>query len=119
MRKFESAWDEPVVLLVDEGSRSGKKVFAHGFGALGLGPIVGETTAGAVLAGRINALADGSLLYVAVADKRVNGVRLEGRGGAPDIEVPFDPAFAEGRDPQLDRAIAVAAELEQQRGVSP
>lgn len=119
-RSFASAWDRPVVLLVDEGTRSGKEIFAHGFRALGLGPIVGETTAGAVLAGKINALADGSLLYVAVADTNVDGVRLEGRGVAPDIAVPFDPAFAAGRDPQLDQALAVAKGLLVQQGaVSP
>ncbi len=110
-RAFASAWDRPVVLLVDEGTRSGKEVFAHGFRTLGLGPIVGETTAGAVLAGRINALTDGSLLYVAVAETRVDGVRLEGQGVRPDHVVPFDPPFAAGYDPQLDRAIALAAEL--------
>ncbi len=108
---FASAWDRPVVLLVNEGSRSGKELIAHGFRMLGKGPIVGERTAGAVVAGRLFPLSDGSLLYLAVADVTVDGKRLEGVGVAPDIEVPFDPAFAAGADPQLDRAVAVAADL--------
>ncbi|SDD97471.1 S41 family peptidase [Rhodospira trueperi] len=108
---FASGWTKPVVLLVDEGTRSGKELMAHGFRALGLGPIVGETTAGAVVGGRLNVLSDGSLLYVAVVDVRVDGVRLEGVGVAPDIAVPFDPAFAAGADPQFDRAVAEAARL--------
>lgn len=109
--RFASGWARPVVLLVDEGTRSGKELLAYGFRALGKGWSVGETTAGAVLAGRINALSDGSLLYVAVADVRIGGERLEGRGVTPDIVVPFDPAYAAGADPQLERAVAVAVEL--------
>lgn len=108
---FASGWTKPVVLLVDEGSRSGKELFAHGFRALGIGPIVGERTAGAVVGGRINVLSDGSLLYVAAVDVLVDGERLEGVGVAPDVVVPFDPAFAAGRDPQLDRAVEEAVRL--------
>ncbi len=76
--------------------------------------MVGERTAGAVLAGRFNVLSDGSLLYLAVNDVRVDGVRLEGRGVAPDVEVPFDPAYAAGRDPQLEKAVEVATGLARQ-----
>ncbi|WP_034491716.1 S41 family peptidase [Afifella pfennigii] len=108
---FASAWTKPVVLLVDEGSRSGKELIAHGFRALRIGPIVGERTAGAVLAGTLNVLSDGSLLYVAVSDVRVDGERLEGVGVAPDIEVPFEPLHAAGADPQLERALAEALAL--------
>lgn len=110
-RQFVGSWTKPVVLLVDEGVRSGKEVFAYGFRKLGLGPIVGETTGGAVLAGRINVLSDGNLLYIAVADVQVDGIRLEGIGVEPDIRVPFDPAFAAGNDPQLERALKIAREL--------
>lgn len=109
--RFTSGWSKPVVLLVDGGSRSGKELFAYGFRSLRKGPIVGETTAGAVLSGQINALADGTLLYVAVADVEVDGHRLEGVGVKPDIEVPFDLPYAAGRDPQLDCAVQVAVTL--------
>lgn len=108
---FGSAWVNPVVLLVDEAARSGKELLAHGFRTMDIGPIVGERTAGAVVSGRLNVLSDGSLLYVAVADVRVGNERLEGRGVAPDIEVPFDPAYAAGADPQLERALDAAADL--------
>lgn len=112
---FGSGWAKPVVLLVDEGSRSGKELIAHGFRSLGIGPVVGETTAGAVVSGMLNALSDGSLLYVAVADVTVAGARLEGRGVTPDIAVPFDAPYAAGADPQLERAVAVAAERVENR----
>jgi hypothetical protein len=32
------------------------------------------------------------------------------RGVAPTTEVPFDIRYAEGRDPQLDRAVAALVE---------
>lgn len=106
-----SGWPKPVVLLVDEGSRSGKELIAFGFREFGIGPIVGQKTAGAAVAGRFNVLSDGSILYIAVSDVQVNGTRLEGRGVAPDIRVPFDPVYAAGADPQLDRAVQEAAAL--------
>ncbi|MCG8362473.1 MAG: S41 family peptidase [Pseudanabaenales cyanobacterium] len=44
-----SAWSKPVVMLVNEGSRSGKEVHAYGFRKHGIGPVVGARTAGAVV----------------------------------------------------------------------
>lgn len=110
---LESSWTRPTVLLVDEGTTSGKEIFAHGFRRLGLGSIVGTRTAGAVLGGRAFLLADGSLLYLATADVRVDGQRLEGVGVTPDLLVPFARPYSAGADPQLERALDVlAAELE-------
>ena len=34
----------------------------------------------------------------------IDGMRLEGVGVEPDIEVPFDIRFAAGKDIQLERA---------------
>jgi carboxyl-terminal processing protease len=53
---------------------------------------------------------NGDLLLLAVADVTVDGQRLEGVGVGPTIEVPFDPIYAAGRDPQLDRAVQVLSE---------
>lgn len=72
--------------------------------------VVGERTAGAVVAGQPFALADGSLLYLAVADVLVDGARLEGAGVVPDVVVADDVARSEGRDPVLERARAVLSE---------
>ena len=99
----------PAAILINEGTRSGKEVIAYGAKKHGLAQLVGTRTAGAVLAGRPFCLADGSLLYLAVRDIRVDGERLEGRGVQPDIEVPFDLAYAAGRDPQLEQALDLLA----------
>ncbi|HEY7489503.1 MAG TPA: S41 family peptidase [Candidatus Tectomicrobia bacterium] len=100
-------WRKPVALLVNGGTRSGKEILAHGFKTYGLGELVGTPTAGAVLAGRAFLLSDGSLLLLAVADVLVDGQRLEGTGVEPTITVPFAVEYAQGKDPQLDRAVAL------------
>jgi carboxyl-terminal processing protease len=103
-------WRKPVALLVNEGTRSGKEVLAYGFKKYGYGEVIGTRTAGALLAGRGHLLSDGSFLMVAVNDVAVDGERLEGRGVAPTIEVPFDIRYAGGADPQLDKAVEVLSE---------
>jgi carboxyl-terminal processing protease len=103
-------WQKPVVLLINNGTRSGKEVLAYGFKKNGYGEVVGEQTAGALLAARAFLLPDGSLLILAVNDVAVDGERLEGKGVAPTIEVPFDLPYAAGKDPQLNKAVSILAE---------
>ncbi len=108
---YYAQWKKPVVMLVNEGSRSAKEILAYGFRQYGIGPVVGSKTPGAVVGGRAFLMEDGSLLYVAVADVYVDGnQRLEGKGVVPDIEVPFSVEYAQGADPQRERAIAVAVQ---------
>jgi carboxyl-terminal processing protease len=106
---YDTQWRKPVVLLVNEGTRSGKEMLAYGFRKFGIGPVVGSRTAGAVTAGRLHTLKNGCLLYLAGSDVLVDDDRLEGRGVAPDVEVPFDYRFSAGLDPQLEKALEVAA----------
>ena len=100
-------WRKPVAMLVNGGTRSGKEILAYGFKKYALGEVIGSPTAGAVLAGRAYLLSDGSLLMLAVADVLVDGQRLEGVGVMPTIAVPFPLAYAQGQDPQLERAVEV------------
>lgn len=100
-------WRKPVAMLVNGGTRSGKEILAYGFRQYAIGEVIGSRTAGAVLAGRAYLLSDGSLLLLAVADVLVDGQRLEGVGVMPTISVPFPLAYAQGQDPQLDRAVEV------------
>jgi carboxyl-terminal processing protease len=113
---YNSQWKKPVVMLVNEGSRSAKEILAFGFQQYDIGPVVGSKTAGAVVAGRPFLMQDGSLLYLAVANVFVNGEhRLEGEGVTPDIVVPFPLEYAQGADPQKERAIEVALEAVKQK----
>ena len=45
-------WRKPVALLVNAGTRSGKEVLTFGFKKYGFGEVIGERTAGALLAAR-------------------------------------------------------------------
>jgi carboxyl-terminal processing protease len=102
------AWDpkaNPVVMLVDGGSRSGKEILAYGFKRARVGTLMGERTAGAVLAGTLRPLADGSVLYVAVADVEVEGERIEGKGVEPHVVVERRLPYSSGDDAQIDAAV--------------
>lgn len=106
---YQPSWNKPVVMLVNEGSRSAKEILAYGFQQYKIGKVIGTKTPGAVVAGRAFLMQDGSLLYLAVADVYLdNNLRLEGKGVTPDIEVPFSVEYAQGKDPQKERAIAEA-----------
>ena len=99
-------WKKPVVMVVNEGSRSGKEILAFGFQRYKIGSVVGSPTAGAVVGGRPFIMPDGSVLYLAVADVIIDGkYRLEGKPINPDIAVPFTLEYAQGADPQKERAI--------------
>ena len=104
---IKAQWNKPVVMIVNEGSRSAKEILAYGFQQYKIGTVVGAKTPGAVVAGRAFLMQDGNLLYVAVADVYLDGnQRLEGKGVTPDIEVPMTIEYAQGNDPQKETAIA-------------
>ncbi len=112
---YISQWKKPVVMVVNQGSRSSKEILAFGFQQHKIGPLLGSKTAGAVLAGSPFLMQDGSFVYVAVANVFVNEKqRLEGKGVTPDINVPFSLEYAQGADPQKEQAIeTVLAALKQ------
>ena len=102
--EFSAAWRRPTALLINHPERRGKEVFAWGFRRQARGPLVGEKTAGAVLAGALRFLDDHSVLYLAVADCEVDGERLEGRGVEPTLPVARPIPYSGGRDPQREAA---------------
>lgn len=103
-------WTRPVVVLINQRSRSSKELYAYGFSTLPFATLVGTRTAGAVTAGRAFFMQDGSLLYVAVSRVAVEGRILEGVGVAPDVEVARPIPFSEGRDPQMQEALRLIQE---------
>jgi carboxyl-terminal processing protease len=90
----------PVALLVNSGTASAGESLALEFRRHGIGPIVGETTAGMASGGAYaEALSDHSTLWIsrrAVED--FEGQSYEGRGVAPDVGVPDRPAAREGQE---------------------
>jgi Tol biopolymer transport system component/C-terminal processing protease CtpA/Prc len=103
------SWNKPVVLIINEVSRSDKEILAYTFRHLKLGYIVGTPTAGGVIGGSDRPLADGTSITVSVQGWFTHdGRNLEGSGVTPDFVVPIRPAdYDAGRDPQLERAVEV------------
>jgi carboxyl-terminal processing protease len=104
-RSYDSQWRKPAVYLVNRASRSGKELIAFGAKKYKLATVIGERTAGAVVAGSLFPLSNGDLLYLACMSALVDGVKLEGVGVAPDIEVPMDIRYSNGKDIQLEKAV--------------
>lgn len=98
----------PMVVLINEGTRSGKEALAYQFRTSGRAPLIGTTTRGAFLAGRaiFTDPAKPYFLFLAAAEPRLDGNRLEGRGVEPDIPVVYPLHRSLETDPQLTAALA-------------
>lgn len=107
-RGSANSYDKPVVVLINEGVRSGKELMAYGLQKGRRACLTGKTTAGAVLAGRLFPINERASLYLAVADGYIGGKRLEGKGVSPDEEVTNEPT---GEDRQYERALEKLIEL--------
>jgi tricorn protease len=100
-------WGKPAALLINQASASNAEMMAEGFRALGIGPVVGVPTSGAVIGTNSWTLLDGGMLQTpSIGIYTPSGENLEGKGRRPDVAVPYDPvAIRTGHDPQLDRTI--------------
>ncbi len=102
--QYTMAYNIPVIVLINGGSRSGKELLAYYFKKTKRGFLIGERTAGYVCGGSYKRISEESMLLYGASMIVVDGKRLEGVGVEPDIEVPFDIRFAGGKDVQLERA---------------
>ncbi len=101
------------VAVINENSGSNGEEFPDIFRREKLGPVIGvRTWGGEVGSGGGYRLIDGGRLNIPNYANWVEGAWIiEGTGVEPDITVEQDPnAVLEGRDPQLDRAIAYLKE---------
>lgn len=100
--------NKPTVLVTNERSMSNTEMLSESYRRLGLGKVVGQPTAGAVIWTHSARLLDGALLsiprFFVVTPE---GEDLEGVGRPVDITVdrPLGE-WAHGRDRQLDAAVA-------------
>ncbi|MCK5132471.1 MAG: PD40 domain-containing protein [Candidatus Sabulitectum sp.] len=106
-------WKNPVVLLINETCYSDAEIFPAAWKELNLGPIVGNTTYGAVIGTVDVELADGTGFRLpGTGWYTLAGDNLENNGVTPDIlvlEMPEDMGL--GVDRQLDAAIQTAMNL--------
>jgi len=105
----------PKVMLINGWSGSGGDALPYTFQILGIGPVIGMRTAGALIGPAMgHQLIDGG--FHTVPAGRIFGTDgkwfSEGHGVEPDIEVIDDPTqLAKGIDPQLERAIEEVIKL--------
>lgn len=107
-------WTRPVVALQDGGSRSAKEVYAHNWKHKEVGPVVGESTPGAVLGSTFVQLPDGSwLLYPAqnASGLAYGNAQLEGNPVTPTHPVKDLLPFSAGVDTIKDAGIKVLYDL--------
>jgi tricorn protease len=117
----------PKALLINEMAGSGGDFFPWVFRQQKVGPLIGTTTWGGLVASSVHySLVDGGALTApnnAVFDPVNNQWIAENEGVSPDIEVRQDAkALQEGRDPQLERAVQEVLKLVEKQGeirVSP
>ncbi len=104
----QRSFDRPAVLVTNQHSLSDAEDFAEGWRTLGLGPVIGEPTAGWIIYTSGAQLVDGTAL-------RMPFIRIQGADGK-DMELvprrvdklvvrPVGEAYS-GRDSQLDAAVA-------------
>ncbi len=109
----------PMVALTDEHAGSDGDIFSHSFKLMGLGPLIGKRTWGGVIGIHPrHKLVDNTMTTQPEYSfwfKDV-GWNVENYGTDPDIDVDIAPQdFANNVDPQLDRAIAEAVRLIEER----
>ena len=99
-------YQKPLVVLINEGVRSGKESLAYQFKKTQRATLVGTTTRGAFTAGK-GIFADEDqqyLLYLAIGEAFLDGQKIEGIGIQPDIIVPWPLNSSAENDPQLETA---------------
>lgn len=84
------AWQGPLAVLINGGTRSGKEALAYQFRKTGRARVFGTTTRGA-FSGGLGAFADRDadyILYLAVREFQLDQQVIEGVGVAPDVVLP-------------------------------
>jgi len=106
------ATEIPLVVLVNRSSASASEIVAGAIRDNGRGVLVGEETFGKGSVQNTHTLENGASLRVTIARWLLpSGRNLDGQGIEPDIKVPMTAEdVAEGRDPQLERAIQYLVE---------
>ncbi len=105
----------PIVALTNQFAGSDGDIFSHCFKLYELGPLIGKRTWGGVIGinpyhrlvdGTITTQPEFSFWFVDV------GWKVENYGTDPDYDVDIAPQdYREGRDPQMQRALELVAQL--------
>jgi carboxyl-terminal processing protease len=98
---------KPVVVIINEGVRSGKEWISYLIRKNGRAKLVGTQTRGYFLAGQLFPIVPGQYdLFLAVATATGSDPDLERKGVMPDFWVDEPLPYSAGSDPQFDAALA-------------
>lgn len=102
-----NAFEMPAACLANQYSFSNAEIFSEGFRRMGLGPVVGEATAGGVIGTGGYGLWDGGFVRMPASGAyAMDGENLEGNGRQPNVKAEYDPAaWMKGRDVQIEAAV--------------
>lgn len=108
-RNGGKSWDKPVIMVMNEISRSDKEILPFTFRHLGIGYLVGMPTAGGVIGGNEWTMQDGSKITVSTQGWfSADGRNLEGYGVPPDYRAQeTHEDLLAGRDAPLEKAVEV------------
>ncbi|MDT8368179.1 MAG: S41 family peptidase [Longimicrobiales bacterium] len=108
--ELRDAFDGRLAVLVDQMSMSTSEIFAAGLASTGRARLFGQTTPGYALPAMTLRLPNRDVLYHVVSNLTdPEGVRIEGLGVRPDVEIPLRRrGLLAGRDEVLDAAVAWA-----------
>jgi carboxyl-terminal processing protease len=106
-------FDGPMVVLINEGVRSGKEALAYQFKKSKRAVLIGTRTQGAFTGGRaiFNEEKLPFFLYLASSEILLDGNKIEGRGILPDEGISYPLQESSNVDPQLNAAIKKIARL--------
>jgi len=109
-----SAYDKPVVVLVNAGSASASELLAGGLQDIGRVQVVGQRTCGCLLGflGYASVPGGAELAYSEIGMISAKGRRIEHEGVLPDVEVPIT---IEDLRLNRDRTLETAEELLRKR----
>ncbi len=112
-----STWDKPVVALINGLSRSAKDVIAYEVRNRKIGPLVGETTAGAVVPATMENVGYDTYLMFPGFQLPHYSHTLEFVGVAPDIVVQEPGPYSAGRDPIRNAGLREATRLANEKAL--
>jgi len=90
-----TGYNKPMVVLINEGTRSAKEFLSYQFKSSHRALLVGKQTAGAFLGAGSFPISDSGLLEMAIVGLKVDGIKLEQDGVRPDVEVEPKDSYTE------------------------
>ncbi|MGE4132376.1 MAG: S41 family peptidase [Bdellovibrionales bacterium] len=108
-RRNSPYYEKPMVVIINEGVRSGKEAIAYQFKKTKRAQLIGTPTAGAFAMGK-GIFADDKesyLLYLSTGEILLDGNKIEGHPIQPDVSVPFPLDGKLSSDPQFETALEV------------